>query len=64
MGHLLALFLSSMKMQYSTSNKEVLRDKLYTDYERGMSLIQKRDCGKLQKRKDERELIFSKRSHF
>lgn len=40
-------------------NKAELRDKLYREYEKKMVQIEKCDCGKLQKRKYERELIFS-----
>ena len=40
-------------------NKGALRDKIYSEYEKGLLLINQSDCGKLQKRKGERELIFS-----
>ena len=40
-------------------NKGALRDKIYSDYEIGLLHINESDCGKLQKRKRERELIFS-----
>jgi hypothetical protein len=51
---------SAIEMERSTmlENIEGMRDKLYTDYEKGVSLIQERSLGKLEKRKLERELIF------
>jgi len=43
----------------SLSNKEVLRDKIYSEYEKGLVKLNKASLGKRKRRLEERELIFS-----